>query len=52
MKIAIIGFSGSGKSTLAKYLAKVYGLSVLHLDAVHWLPNWQERPLHDKQCVP
>ena len=51
MKIAIIGFSGSGKSTLARFLADKYKLSLLHLDSVHWLPNWQERPLDDEIAI-
>lgn len=41
MKIAIIGYSGSGKSTLAKYLAKHYDISLLHLDTLQFLPNWE-----------
>lgn len=41
MKIAIIGYSGSGKSTLAKYLAKRYDISLLHLDTLQFLPNWE-----------
>ena len=41
MKIAIIGYSGSGKSTLAKYLAKHYDTSLLHLDMLQFLPNWE-----------
>lgn len=43
MKIAILGYSGSGKSTLAKAMGEKYGVAVLHLDRVHWLPGWQER---------
>lgn len=43
MKIAIIGYSGSGKSTLAAALAAWYGLPLLHLDCVHWLPGWVEQ---------
>ena len=43
MKISIFGYSGSGKSTLAKALGGVYDLPVLHLDSVHFLPNWEER---------
>ena len=44
MKIMIMGYSGSGKSTLAAYLGRKYGLRVLHLDRVFWLPGWKERP--------
>ena len=42
MKITIIGYSGSGKSTLAKTLADHYQLSLLHLDRLQFLPNWQD----------
>ena len=44
MKIAILGTSGSGKSTLAKRLGERYGLPVLYMDTVHFLPGWVERP--------
>lgn len=44
MKIAIIGYSGSGKSTLARILAERYGVDVLHLDTVQFLPGWEDRP--------
>ncbi|MBQ4268774.1 MAG: DNA topology modulation protein [Clostridia bacterium] len=47
MKIAIVGYSGSGKSTLAKFLSEFYGVKVLYLDTVHWLPNWRERDRED-----
>jgi adenylate kinase family enzyme len=43
MKIAILGYSGSGKSTLAQSLGKRYGIPVLYLDRVHFLPGWKER---------
>ena len=43
MKIALIGYSGAGKSTLAKRLGKQWDCPVLHLDAVNFLPGWQER---------
>ena len=43
MKIAIVGYSASGKSTLAAYLGKLYGVPVLHLDTVRFLPGWVER---------
>ena len=48
MKIAVIGYSGRGKSTLAALLGERYGLPVLHLDTVHWLPGWQERAPEEK----
>lgn len=43
MRIAIIGYSGSGKSTLARFLGELYGIPVLHLDRVQFLPDWKER---------
>lgn len=43
MKICIIGYAGSGKSTLAQNLAKFYNLESLHLDSVHFKPNWIEK---------
>ena len=50
MKIAIIGFSGAGKSTLAAALGTICAAPVLHLDCVHWMPGWQERPLKQEQA--
>ena len=44
MKIAILGYAGSGKSTLARALGELYGVPVLHLDTVMFLPGWTERP--------
>lgn len=51
MKIAIIGYSGSGKSTLAQKLGELYGLDILHLDAVQFLPNWKERPMEEQKQI-
>ena len=51
MKIAILGYSGSGKSTLAKRLGELYGIPVLHLDAVEFLPNWVKRELSEKKRI-
>ena len=50
MKIAILGTSGSGKSTLAKRLGETYGLPVLHMDTVHFLPGWVERPFAEEEA--
>ena len=51
MKIAILGTSGSGKSTLAKCLGERYGLPVLHMDTVHFLPGWVERPFAEEEAI-
>ncbi len=51
MRIQIIGYSGSGKSTLAERLGEVYGLPVLHLDAVQFYGNWQERSLAEQNAL-
>ncbi|MDE3000114.1 MAG: hypothetical protein OXU79_13640 [Gemmatimonadota bacterium] len=41
-RVCIIGCGGSGKSTLAVKLGTLLDLPVVHLDAVHWRPNWQK----------
>ena len=51
MKIAILGYSGSGKSTLARQLGELYGVPVLHLDTVMFLPNWRERPKDEQLAI-
>ena len=51
MKIAVLGYSGSGKSTLAAQLGQLYGIPVLHLDRVHFLPNWVEREAAEKRRI-
>jgi len=51
MKIVILGTSGSGKSTLAKRLGETYGLPVLHMDTVHFLPGWVERPFEEEEAI-
>ena len=51
MKTAIIGFSGSGKSTLAQKIGKLDRAEVLHLDTVHFLPNWIVREREEKEKI-
>jgi adenylate kinase family enzyme len=50
-KIAIIGHSGSGKSTLAASLGERFSVPVLHMDTIHFLPNWVERELPDELAI-
>lgn len=49
LKVAVIGHSGCGKSTLASWIAKQQGIPLLHLDQVHWLPGWVERPKEEER---
>lgn len=42
-RIRVVGSAGSGKTTTAAGIAERLGIPHLELDAVHWLPEWQER---------
>ncbi len=48
-RIMIIGGPGSGKSTLARRLGDQTGLPVHHIDKIHFLPGWVERPHDDRE---
>ena len=41
-RINVIGTSGSGKSTFSRELATRLGYPYLEMDAIYWLPGWQE----------
>jgi adenylate kinase family enzyme len=41
----VCGPTGSGKTTMAKRISQLTRLTHIELDALHWLPNWQEKPL-------
>ncbi len=43
-KILIIGSGGAGKSTFARRLGEKTGIEIIHLDKLHWKPNWTEPP--------
>lgn len=43
-RIVVIGASGSGKTTFAAQIACQLGYPHIELDAIHWLPGWQEAP--------
>jgi adenylate kinase family enzyme len=47
-RIMIVGGPGSGKSTLARLLGEKTSLPVFHMDMIHWMPNWEERPRAEK----
>jgi adenylate kinase family enzyme len=41
-RIIVIGCCGAGKSTFARRLHDKTGLELIHLDQLHWSPNWVE----------
>jgi len=45
--VVVIGTSCSGKTTLAGQVAGILGVPHIELDAIHWLPDWQERPTEE-----
>jgi len=42
-RVVIIGSSCSGKTTMARRVADISQAPHIELDAIHWLPDWQER---------
>ena len=50
-RIGVYGPSGSGKTTLGRQLGELLDLPVVELDAIHHLPNWQERPLDEFRSI-
>lgn len=47
-RVMIVGQPGSGKSTLARQLGQRTDLPVHHMDHIHWMPGWVERPHAEK----
>ena len=43
----MVGTSCSGKTTLARQLARVLGAPHVELDGIHWMPDWQLRPVDE-----
>ena len=41
-RVLVIGCSGAGKSTVSRRLAKITGLPLIDLDAIHWRSGWVE----------
>ena len=50
-RVMVVGGPGSGKSTLARRLGAITGLPVHHMDRIHWLPGWVERPREEKVAM-
>lgn len=50
-RVMIVGGPGAGKSTLARRLGEITGLPVRHMDLIHWLPGWVERPREEKLAM-
>ena len=46
-RVAVIGTSCSGKTALAEGIAGILGIPHIELDAILWLPEWQERPTEE-----
>ena len=46
-RICVVGCCGAGKSTLARALSARLALPLVHLDAIYWLPGWQEPEIAD-----
>ncbi len=44
-RIAVYGPTGSGKTSFAAEVARRLGLAHVELDAIFWLPDWEEKPV-------
>lgn len=50
-RVMIIGGAGAGKSTLGRLLAAKTGLSLYHIDHIHYRPGWDERLPEEKDVL-
>lgn len=48
-KIIVIGSPGAGKSTLARKISEITGITLHHLDRIHWMAGW--KPIEDDEFV-
>ena len=46
-RVVVVGTSCSGKTTLARQLSRVLGAPHVELDGIHWMPDWQLRPVDE-----
>ena len=51
LRISVFGPSGSGKTTLSRQIGAALNLPVIEFDAIHHLPNWQERPADEFRAI-
>lgn len=47
-RVMIVGAPGSGKSTMARWVGAQTDLPVQHMDHIHWMSGWVERPHVDR----
>ena len=50
-RVVVVGTSGSGKTTLARTLATLLDAKHIEIDALHWKPNWVERPREELRAA-
>jgi adenylate kinase family enzyme len=43
-RVAVVGTSCSGKTAFARRLSRALGVRHIELDALHWGPDWTEKP--------
>ena len=44
-RIVVYGPAGSGKTTIARDIAQCIGVPHIELDAIFWMPEWEQKPL-------
>jgi len=50
-RVVVIGTSCAGKTAFARALARLLSYPHIELDALHWLPNWTERPTDEFRAL-
>lgn len=51
LRVMVVGTSCSGKTTFARDLAGRLDVPHVELDAIHWLPGWQERETEEFKAL-
>ena len=46
-RVVVVGTSCSGKTTLARQLSRALGAPHVELDGIHWMRDWQLRPMDE-----